>query len=138
MSHRDYTEMVETQAEMFDAADETLTTAAIAALEGTITMEEAEAIISGVVTTLNESSAAWVDAVLPAVVADAAATASGRFPSLPADDAGEQQAALELASLELTETLANTAEQMARDARRQIRDGLRVRMEEEVSQTQEA
>jgi len=135
VSHRDYTDLIDQHTDEFDAADEAMTSLAIAALEGKVSMAEAEDQMTAVVLELQARSTQWVLSVLPAVALDAVSTATRRLGTAgitSLDDTTEQRAALELSQLELMEALHNAAEQMARDARRQIRDGLRVRMEEEM------
>lgn len=135
MAHPDFTALVEDHAEDFDAADEALTQAAIGILDGSITPAGGEIQMDAILDELRTQSTEWVLSVLPAVAADAQETVDQNLGSvgLPADDSVEQAAALELSSLELIETLHNTADQMGRDARRQVREGLRIKMEEELT-----
>ena len=128
MSHQAYTPFIDDHVEDFDAADEYMTNSGLNCLLGNITVQEAEAQIAAVVLELQVKSTSWVLSVLPAVALDAAI---GVAPS-PGDEQ-EQKALLELRAYEATEALHNAAAQMGRDARRQLTEGLRVKMEDELA-----
>ena|SRR5215216_6648242 len=132
MSHRDFQELVDGHAEEFGAAAEAMTQTVLAVLENRTPVLEADALISTLITEMQQSSTQWVRSVLPAVARHATEETDSALSAQAEDDAGAQLAALELASLQLEEALHNIAQQMARDARRQIRQGLQIEIEEQL------
>ena len=139
VSHRDFKDFVDGHAGEFGAAAEAMTDIIVSVLENRVTLQDADAQLSALVEETQRRSTQWAMSVLPAVVdhataqTDAALSSEASFASEAkvADDSTDQAASLELAILELEEALHNIAHQMARDARGQIREGLRIEVEEQ-------
>lgn len=132
MSHRFYRPAVEQLAEDYDVADEAMTAMALSVLEGHITVAEGELLLAEIAGQIKARARRWAAEVLPTVVADARFVATERVGPVLADDSTVQKAALEVHVLNLVDSLENVAEQMARDARFQVRQGMLIRAEEQI------
>lgn len=134
MSHQDYAPAARQLEGDFRLAEEALTQAALSALRGRITLAEAESAIDAIVGELAERSTGWALAVLPTVAEDAQEYVAERFGvALTSRASVRVRAMVELSTLNLSESLSNAAQQMGRDARFLLREGLQIKAEEAIS-----